>query len=364
MVKTANMEERHTFVTAVYMASQKKTYSLNTKKTEGINKSSTRIDMPTAGRAHIRLKKHKNQMPVPYVIYADFESIIKPKSSKTGDKSEITTEHEACGFGYQVVRYDNVAYPPVIYRGEDAVDVFLQRLNQERHSINMKFKNPEPIIMTHQDEKDHQNATHCWICQGKIVGDANLDKVSNHCHFTAKYRGAAHKTCNLKLKIQPYKTPIPVVFQNLKGYDSHLIMQRIHKTKGNITCLPNNTEKYISFSVGQLKFLDSFQFMAYSLVKLVENTPDLKITFTGEPLNKETYKVGKHTSEDDRNITLRELIDKPKLEYIVSNPDKFELGSRFIDGEKVNKDSQLVLLKKYLSRTKQKRIMSDDIPPM
>ena len=84
--------------------------------------------------------------------------------------------------------------------------------------------------------------------------------------------------------------------------------------------------------------------MASWLVKLVENTPDLKITretFTDEPLNKETYKVSKHTSEDDRDIT---LIDKPKLEYIVSNPDTFELGSRFIDGEKVNKDSQLVLL--------------------
>ena len=80
------------------------------------------------------------------------------------------------------------------------------------------------------------------------------------------------------------------------------------------------------------------------MAKLVENTPDLKITretFTDEPLNKETYKVGKHTSENDRDVI---LIDKPKLEYIVSNPDAFEIGSHFFDGEKVNKDSQLVLL--------------------
>ena len=45
-------------------------------------------------------------MPVPFVIYADFESIIKPKA---GDKSELTSEHEACGFGYQVVRCDGSA---------------------------------------------------------------------------------------------------------------------------------------------------------------------------------------------------------------------------------------------------------------
>ena len=64
----------------------------------GINKNSTRIDMPPEG-SYIRFKLHQNQMPVPYVIYADFESIIKPKIEQKGDKSEITSEHEACGLG-------------------------------------------------------------------------------------------------------------------------------------------------------------------------------------------------------------------------------------------------------------------------
>ena len=80
--------------------------------------------MPTEG-SHIKFKNHQNQMPVPYVIYADFESIIKPKTEKAGDKSEITNEHEACGFGYQVVRYDDQAEKPVIYRGKDVIEVFL-----------------------------------------------------------------------------------------------------------------------------------------------------------------------------------------------------------------------------------------------
>ena len=54
--------------------------------------------MPPEG-SHIGFKNHQNQIPVPYVIYADFESIIKPKTEKAGDKSEINSEHEACGFG-------------------------------------------------------------------------------------------------------------------------------------------------------------------------------------------------------------------------------------------------------------------------
>ena len=58
---------------------------------EGINKNSTRINMPTEGKNHITFKNHQNQMPVPFVIYADFESIIKPKTEKADDKSELTS---------------------------------------------------------------------------------------------------------------------------------------------------------------------------------------------------------------------------------------------------------------------------------
>ena len=135
--------------------------------------------------------------------------------------------------------------------------------------------------MTEQNKIDYENATKCWICKQETT--KNNPKVRDHCHFTGKYRGAAHKSCNLKLKIKSGKTKIPVVFHNLKGYDSHLIMQKIQKAKGNITCIPNNTEKYISFSVAQLKFLNSFQFMSSSLEKLVSATDksDFKLTKSG-----------------------------------------------------------------------------------
>ena len=93
--------------------------------------------------------------------------------------------------------------------------------------------------------------------------------MRDHCHITGKYRGAAHNACNLKVRPSPKTTTIPVVFHNLRGYDSHLIMQAISETTGKIPCIPNNTEKYISFSLGQLRFIDSAQFMLSSLDKLV-----------------------------------------------------------------------------------------------
>ena len=67
-------------------------------------------------------------------------------------------------------------------------------------------------------------------------------KVWDHCHFTGRFRGAAHNLCNLwysKLKF------IPVIFHNLSGYDSHLFIKNLGFTEGNIDCIPNNEEKYI-----------------------------------------------------------------------------------------------------------------------
>ena len=73
----------------------------------------------------------------------------------------------------------------------------------------------------------------------------NTDKVRDHCHFTGKYRGAAHKLCNL-----PFKKPkfTQVILHNLANYDWHLFIKRLGKSEGDIKCIPNNEEKDISFS--------------------------------------------------------------------------------------------------------------------
>ena len=280
---------------------------------EGINKSSMRIEMPSKGRGRIKFKNYKNQMPVPFVIYADFESIIKSKSQQKGDKSEITSEHEACGFGYQVVRYDGKAEEPVVYRGEDAVETFINHLECEVNNINNIFRHPKPIIMTEQNIQDYENATHCWICEMKLINNEKNPKVKDHCHFTGEYRGATHKFCNLKLAIKPNKTKIPVVFHNLKGYDSHLIMQKIHKASGNITCIANNAEKYISFNIGQLKFLDSFQFMALSLEKLVDATDKSDFKLTREVFGNKTDTILRKGVYPYEYIDSQERFDETQL---------------------------------------------------
>ena len=84
------------------------------------------------------------------------------------------------------------------------------------------------MIFGKEEAERFNKETKCWICKE----DLGNDKVRDHCHFTGKYRGAAHNSCNLK-----YRKPnfIPVVFHNLSGYDSHLFIKNLGFTAGILT---------------------------------------------------------------------------------------------------------------------------------
>ena len=81
--------------------------------------------------------------------------------------------------------------------------------------------------------------------------------------MAGKYRDFSHSSCNINLKLTK---KVPVIFHNLKGYDSHLIMQKIGKFDGKVNVLPNGLEKYMAFIINNnLVFIDSMQFMNSSL---------------------------------------------------------------------------------------------------
>ena len=104
------------------------------------------------------------------------------------------------------------------------------------------------------------------LWQWYVDGDV---KVRDHCHITGKYRGSVHRDCNINVKLN-YK--IHVVLDNLKNYDSHLIVQELGKFNLKINVIPNGLEKYMSFSINnKLSFIDSFQFLSSSLDSLIKN---------------------------------------------------------------------------------------------
>ena len=58
------------------------------------------------------------------------------------------------------------------------------------------------LKMSEEDEDNYQNSEICWICTQKII----KDKVRDHYHITGKFRGPAHKECNLELRIPKKNT--------------------------------------------------------------------------------------------------------------------------------------------------------------
>ena len=246
----------------------------------------------------VYFKNHSKQLPVPFVIYADFESITeKMFTCRPSDQKSYTEKyqkHTGCSFGYKVVCHYDKKYSKdvVIYRGIDPVGEFIKCMTREVQNCQKVIRENfnRPLIMSEEDEINFEKATHCHICEKKYKpdDDPSKEQVRDHCHVTGKYRGSAHKKCNFKLKISAENIKIPVIFHNLKGYDSHCIIEKIGElTKEeepvSIKVIPCNSEKYMAFYIGKhLNFIDSFQFMSRSLEKLASNLSEEQLIYTKE----------------------------------------------------------------------------------
>ena len=131
----------------------------------------------------------------------------------------------------------------------------------------MKKHCEKELVMYKEVNEDFKNSTKCWICDNDYVD--NDVKVRDHCHLAGKYSSSAHRDWNINFKLNH---KIPIIFNNLKNYDSRLIMQELGKCNLKISVIPNGLEKYMSFTIdNKLSFIDSFQFLSSSLHSLVKN---------------------------------------------------------------------------------------------
>ena len=261
-----------------------------------------KVEMPKE-RSSLSFKISNRSMRVPFIVYADFESFIKPIDTCEPNPEVSHTKpyqkHTPSSFCYYIKCFDDtvLSTSPVTYTAksedEDVAQIFVDMLQKDITEIcNRPMKT---MIFGKKERVMFKKATECWICKDEFTKDSK--KVRDHCHFTGKYRGAAHDICNLK-----YKKPnfTPVVFHNLSGYDSHLFVKNLGTSEGNINCIPNNEEKYISFTKEiivdsytdkdgkeksvkhNLRFIDSFKFMASSLDKLSSNLEKMSFQNTSK----------------------------------------------------------------------------------
>ena len=200
-------------------------------------------------------KPGKKSLKHPFIIYADLECLLLKMNTcnNNPNKSYTTAKALQKPSGYSLLTscsFDKSKNKPTYYRRKDML---------------------------------------CHICEKEFCTDNSKEmrKVRDHCHYTGKYRGAAHSKCNLNYKIVK---EIPVLFHNGSVYDYHFTIKYLAREfKGNSECLGENTEKYISFTVPfkkvinykeikyRIRISDSCRIMQDSLSNLVDNLSELKI---------------------------------------------------------------------------------------
>ena len=276
-----------------------------------MNNESVKVEMPHKNPI-VQYSDSKFQFKVPFIMYADFESMLEPIQGPGNDPSNLSTRrvnnHVPSGWCVRSeFTYEEVKDPLKLYRGKDCIKKLCEHAIGEAQRLYRSFPEVPMGPLTKAQLKKYEEARICHICFKPFNGEN--PKVRDHCHYTGSYRGPTHMKCNLRYRIPPY---IPIVFHNLSGYDVHLFIKELASTTdGHMGVIAKNTEDYISFSIKvevnkymdkkrierskeiELRFIDSFKFMSSSLDSLANNLAcGGNYHFLGfEEYNKNQYKL-------------------------------------------------------------------------
>ena len=269
------------------------------------NSSSLEELLPEEGKNILQFKNHNNKFMHPFYISADFESTLTPVH-EVNNNTTIYQKHNPNSYGLKFnCIYDEYSKPVKIFNSAtpDLVrENFIKDIEQYAlDSYRLTQQNKKNIIMTDEQKMNHKKATVCFECKKSFAQYEKVEKgqkmnpltkVKHHDHITGEFISSLCYECNINLQ---YKKFIPVYIHNLKGYDSHLFVSSLfkygyqHNKSDNISCIPNNEEKYISFSKNikvdeyedktgkmknvmyEIRFLDTFAFMASSIENLSNN---------------------------------------------------------------------------------------------
>ena len=209
----------------------------------------------------------------PFVIYADFESVLVPDEVHHQKHLPI-----AAGMLLLNNFTGNRTYYQFI--GPDCIYDFLVQVKEILTGIVIPYFANEGrtkmLPLSWLENQEYRAATICYLCQKNIN-----KKVKDHDHFSGKYLGPACNKCNLARRL---KTVLHIVFHNLRGYDLHHILKHgLSKfPKWSLSCIPNSTEKFLSLIVwtekATVRFIDSLQFLNASLANAVKTLTELPIT--------------------------------------------------------------------------------------
>ena len=215
------------------------------------------VEMSTKDNNIIKYNHGEKSLKLPFLIYADLECLPEKMSTCQNNPNKSSTakinKHTPSVYSiFTSCSFDESKNKINYYKGDDSMKTLCIDLRERAMKI-INYEKKRMLPLTTKEEICYNKQKICYICKKEFNNnDKKQQKVKDHCHYTGKYRGAAHNVCNLR-----YKVPN----------------------------LGENTEKYITLSVplkkkienkhieinDKIKFIDSCRFMSSSLSKLVDN---------------------------------------------------------------------------------------------
>ena len=313
----------------------------------------------------IKFKNYNHTFKHPFSVFIDFEATLEDYDDDKHMNAYQRHKPNSCGIKFNCI-HEQYSEPIKILNNSDDKQLLKDVIETIENYANKAYELTQQHVffkysnLTNEQKQKHNLLKICPDCKKTFVGDKK--KVIHHNHITGEYISSICSDCNLNYKLKKF---IPIYCHNLKNYDSHFLIVALSKYgyQNNdddiISAIPNNEEKYISFSKKievdsfikneekiiikyELRFLDTFAFMASSLDNLVENLK--KDSKDINSLRKIFNNVSEHYKNDEQFLL---MISKGVYPYeYINNYDKLN-------------DKQLPPIEKFYSRLSNEHIKKE-----
>ena len=265
------------------------------------NTKSEKLVLPKE-QSILKFNKIDQMIKTPFTIYYDIETYGKYlKDTKQHGKIQNTTHeqlHKPYLIGYILKNnYDDIYSKKCrIFTGERCIEkMFLNLIFTERPYINeiIDEKFNKPIEKEKNPDLSKFDINICHLCNEEIIDNP----VKNHCHYSGLILGYAHNECNLQYKFKKDTVHndylINIFGHNSQNFDQSFLIRGLQNLDCRIpfSCLPRNSNKFISIQIGPFIFKDSYLFLNKSLDYLTGTISDEDRISLKQEFGEENYKL-------------------------------------------------------------------------
>ena len=243
------------------------------------NTKSEKLILPNENTI-LKFNEINEMIKAPFTIYYDIETygqyLKKYKKIQNTTREQLLKPY-LIGYILKNNYDDKFSKKCQIFIGDQCIEKFLLNLIfTERPYINKIIDENFNKPIEDNPDLSKFNINLCHLCNEKIEDNP----VRNHCHYSGKMLGFAHNECNLQYKFKKDNVHndylINIFGHNSQNFDQSFLIRALQNLDNRIpfSCLPRNSNKFISIQIGPFIFKDSYLFLNKSLDYLTGTIDD------------------------------------------------------------------------------------------